>query len=95
MFRATPTRKETVERSSFTNDAAAPDQLQILSLPARTSLANNKGAVYDSSSGSGINIYVIDSGLTPSSPVGRISVLIHAVTDNTLAIFVQASVLAV
>ena len=80
-FRATPTRRDTVEHSSFTTDAAAPPQLQIISLPKGTSLAKSKGYVYDSSAGNDINIYVIDSGLSPSNPVS--THVLSASTTNT------------
>lgn len=59
-----------MEKSSFTTDAAALPQLQIISLPSGTDLTKSKGYVYDSSAGDGIDIYIIDSGLTPSNKVG-------------------------
>jgi hypothetical protein len=55
-FSATRTRarRSPVKRSSFTTDAAAPDRLQVLSLPPGKSIKDSVGYVYDSSAGKGI-----------------------------------------
>lgn len=68
-FRATRSPRDTTTRTDFTNDADAPDQLKLLSLPGNKALSDSKGYKFDSKAGDGINIYVIDSGLTESSPV--------------------------
>jgi hypothetical protein len=62
----------TESNTSFINDAEAPDQLRILSLGPGENLADSKGYKYDSVAGGGINIYVVDSGLTPTSPVSQV-----------------------